>query len=231
MFEKLKSIAKQAGGYAATVVLTSVIASGIVLFNGYVVKGPDPLPPPAPVIDVDVESWAVYDTKGTRITDANIEKAFSAVEIGTFYADGRAKPGKKGKRFKVTVENDGPTTTPVVIDPNKPPVVNPNTPPVETPVIPFPSKTDRVTYVYEKDDGTPPPAVAKAIDTLHRQGITATIFEEDATDGTGQTPDQYKIAVDAARKSGLPSLVVQAGQVVKSTVKVTTEQQVLEAAK
>ncbi len=215
--------------HALSGVAVAAIAGSIALFNGYVVKGPDPLPPPAPVIDVDVESWAVYDVNKTRITDANIEKAFSAVEIGTFYADGRAKPGKKGKRFKVTVENDGPTTTPVVIDPNKPTPNKPDEP--ETPVTPF-RKTDRVTYVYEKDDGTPPPAVAKAIDTLHRQGITATIFEEDTTDGTGQTPDQYKIALDAARKSGLPSLVVQAGPVVKLVnTKPTTEADVIEAAK
>lgn len=89
----------------------------------------------------------------------------------------------------------------------------------------------KVTYVYEKDDGGIPSGVAAAISKLNQQGIEATVFEEDTTDSTGDTPEQYKIAKEAAQKAGLPALVVQSGNTAKAIKGVTTEQQVLEAAK
>lgn len=94
------------------------------------------------------------------------------------------------------------------------------------------AKVTAVVYVYEKDEGSVPPAVLAALDRLNRQGVVATAFEEDTVDGSGETPEQYKIALADARKAGLPALVVLAGdrfvRVVKSP---KTEEEVLEAAK
>lgn len=94
-----------------------------------------------------------------------------------------------------------------------------------------PSKVDRVTYV--RDEKTPTPAgVSAALAELNTQGILATEFPDDATDGDGDVPEQYKIALPAARTSGVPSLVVQAGDKVLRTLKApTTKEQVLEVAK
>lgn len=107
----------------------------------------------------------------------------------------------------------------------------PAKPPV-APVEPAPSlKPTMATYVYEKDNGTPPSSVAAGLDKLNRQGILATAFEEDTKDGNGNTPAQYVIALAEAKKAGLPALVVQAGDKVLRVVKVSTEAEVLEAAK
>lgn len=100
------------------------------------------------------------------------------------------------------------------------------------PSIVAPTQPTAVTYVYEKDAGGIPSGVASGISKLNAQGILATTFEEDTTDGSGETPEQYKAAKEAATKAGLPALVVQAGNVATKVVKgPTTEQHVLEAAK
>jgi hypothetical protein len=92
-----------------------------------------------------------------------------------------------------------------------------------------PAPTD-VTYIYEKDDGPVPKPVQKGLDTLNRQNIVATAIDDDTTDGTGETPAQYKISLPAAKAAGLPTLVVMAGDKVVRTVKnPTTEADVVEA--
>lgn len=95
-------------------------------------------------------------------------------------------------------------------------------------------KVDRVTYVYEKDDGGVPPQIAKAMMDMNAVGIVATEFEDDTVDGDGQVPDQHKVADTAAKDVGQPCLVSQAGEkvirVIKTT-KATTYEQAMEAAK
>jgi len=94
---------------------------------------------------------------------------------------------------------------------------------------PFATAT-AATYVYEKDDGGVPPPVAAALDKLNRErpGFVASPFEDDTVDGAGETPEQYKVAKDAAKK--LPSLVVQAGtKVLKVVEDPKTLEQVMEA--
>jgi hypothetical protein len=56
-------------------------------------------------------------------------------------------------------------------------------------VVVEPVKPDRVVYVYEKDD-------------------TAVPSEVMVVDGNGEVPDQYKVAIDAARLAGLPAFVL-----------------------
>lgn len=86
-------------------------------------------------------------------------------------------------------------------------------------------------YVYEKDDGGVPAAITVGVNRLNRERrIIATLLEDDTTDGTGDVPDQYRPALDAARKAGLPALVVLSGATVLRVVKApTTEAAVMEA--
>lgn len=86
-------------------------------------------------------------------------------------------------------------------------------------------------YVYEKDGGSPPPFVAVAVNRLNRERrIVATLLEADTTDGDDDVPDQYRAALEAARKAGLPAVVALAGQtVLRVTAKPATEAAVMEA--
>jgi len=85
--------------------------------------------------------------------------------------------------------------------------------------VPTPSNA-AVTYVYEKDQNTPPAAVLSGLDRLNREKkLRATIFEQDTRDGDGDVPDQYKVALAEAKKTGLPSLIVTAGERVIKVVK------------
>lgn len=97
------------------------------------------------------------------------------------------------------------------------------------------SDVDRVTYVYEKDDTVVPKPVAFALQKLNEdaaKGIIASEFEKDTLNGNGQIPEQYKIALEAAKGAGLPALVVQAGEkVVKIVKNPSTEEHVAEALK
>lgn len=118
----------------------------------------------------------------------------------------------------------------VALGPFQPPI-DPDKPPPDPPVDPN-QKTTQVTFVFEKDSSNTPRQVALALQRLNAAGVLATEFEEDATDGNGEVPDQYKIALEAARKAGLPALVVQSGNVVKRVIQnPTTTEQVMEAAK
>lgn len=93
------------------------------------------------------------------------------------------------------------------------------------------TKATAATYVYEKDDTAIPVGVSTGLNRLNREkGIRATLFEDDTVDGDGDVPDQYKAALDAAVKAGLPAFVVQSGDKVLTVVKApTTETQLLEA--
>lgn len=86
-------------------------------------------------------------------------------------------------------------------------------------------------YVYEKDSSAVPPFVTTAINRLNRERkVMATLFEADTTDGTGDVPDQYRLALAAAKKAGLPAVVALAGQtVLRVTPAPATEAAVLEA--
>lgn len=94
-------------------------------------------------------------------------------------------------------------------------------------------KVDKAVYVYEKDDGPVPPKVAGALNKLKAEGkIDTSEFEKDTTTGSGSVPAQFKSAREAAIKSGLPALVVQAGETIVRVVKSPkTEQEVFDAVK
>jgi len=94
-----------------------------------------------------------------------------------------------------------------------------------------PAKITAVTYVHD-EKAVIPAGVSAALNELNAQGIVATAYPDDATDGDDQVPDQYKLTLPAAKATGIPCLVVQAGDKVLRTVKgPTTKEQVLEAIK
>jgi len=99
------------------------------------------------------------------------------------------------------------------------------------PWLPISTKATAATYVYEKDQHAIPSGVLAGLDKLNRERkIVATVFEQDTRDGAGEVPDQYRVPLAAALKSGLPSLVVTGGDKVIRTVQTpTTEAQVWEA--
>ena len=97
-------------------------------------------------------------------------------------------------------------------------------------IVPPTNNVTAVVYVFEKDDTAVPGAVSFAMDKINRDGIEATIFDDDIVDGTGEVPDQYAVPLSEARKVGLPALVVMSGDKVVRVVKApTTEQAVMEA--
>ena len=72
--------------------------------------------------------------------------------------------------------------------------------------------------------------MAEALNALNGQGVIATEFEIDTTDGAGEVPVQYSKSVAAARQAGLPCLVVEAGgNVVRTIPNPTTLEAVMEA--
>lgn len=92
-------------------------------------------------------------------------------------------------------------------------------------------KATAATFIYEKDDHAVPDPVHFALQQLNaKHGIIATAIDQNVVDGTGDTPEQYKVPLAEAKKVGLPTLVVMAGaEVVKVVKNPTTEAAVLEA--
>lgn len=86
-------------------------------------------------------------------------------------------------------------------------------------------------YVYEKNESAVPPGVSMGLNRLNRERkIVATMFEVDTVDGSGQVPDQYKPAVEAARQKSIPALVVLSGSTVLKVVEAPkTEHEVVRA--
>jgi hypothetical protein len=83
-----------------------------------------------------------------------------------------------------------------------------------------PSTVTAVVYVYEKDESAIPVGVTSGINRLNRERkVRATLFERDTVDGFGKTPEQYRPALDAARRESIPALVVLSGTSVVRVVK------------
>ena len=141
---------------------------------------------------------------------------------GTYYVrcdviDWNAKKASKVRK-KFTV---GPAPVPTP---------QPNPTPQPTPI----QAATAVTYIYEKDQNSVPPQVLSGLNRLNReQGIVATIFEVDTKDGTGDTPEQYKVPVAAAKTAGLPTLVTtgKERQVLRVIRNPKSEAEVMEAVK
>lgn len=113
------------------------------------------------------------------------------------------------------------------------PQPSPNDP---NPDQPLPNnRVSRVTYVWDEDKSAVPHLVAKALQRLNADfpgSLVASEFEDSTVDGTGDVPEQYKVALEAARKAGLPALVIQSGSTVLRVItNPKTEQDVQDAVK
>lgn len=95
--------------------------------------------------------------------------------------------------------------------------------------LPFATEPDQGYYVRRARTAIPAP-VASALNKLNAKGIKAEEVSGSAVDGTGEVPDQHKIAIAAAIDAGIPAFVVQAGdRVVKVIKSPTTEEDILNA--
>ena len=98
-------------------------------------------------------------------------------------------------------------------------------------VVVAPAEVTACVLVYEKDDHAIAPDIRAALNTLNRRGILATVLEADTVAGDGQVPTQYRLPLEAARKAGLPCLVVMAGETVLRAVANPTAKHVEEVGK
>lgn len=104
-----------------------------------------------------------------------------------------------------------------------------NPPPAASPI--------RATYVYEKDQSAVPKPIAAALAQLNRRAaepggpsVVATEFEDDALNGDDEPPAQYAAALAAARKAGLPALVLERSGKVRRVLQAPTRlQEVIDA--
>jgi len=93
-------------------------------------------------------------------------------------------------------------------------------------------KPTKATYIYEQRAGSVPSAVLSALNTLNRSGIVATPVDQHVLGGGDSIPAQYVVAMEEAKKAGIPCLVVEYSTGPPKVVKApTTAEQVLEAAK
>jgi len=110
-----------------------------------------------------------------------------------------------------------------------------NDPPTNPPVEPPTTKATAAVYIYEKDQSSIPRPVAAALQAINADaslGITASEFEQNSTTGLNQVSAQYRVALERARKEGLPCLVVMGGGAVLRVVDdPKTESEVMEAIK
>lgn len=180
----------------------------------------EPLTEPAPVgpLYIDgpdvclpgeqIELKAVGDAKWVRWAkiapfagpyNADRVVVFTSQQPGvfTFSIAGDVNGKGEGDEHVVTVGTPKP---PVVVTPDKPPVVQPDPT----------TKATRATYVYEQRRGSPPPPVLAALSRLNVPGgFVASAIDQDVISGKGQVPAQYAAALEAAKKAGLPCLVVE----------------------
>jgi hypothetical protein len=67
---------------------------------------------------------------------------------------------------------------------------------------------DKAVIVYESAEYTVPPFIA---DTLQQSGIDARVVDQHVVTGEGKTPADVAPAIEAAKKNGLPRLVLMRG--------------------
>lgn len=173
---------------------------------------PVPVTPP-PEVKPNVSVKRAFSKKDGKVqpdevtTDlaAVINRGIGEYELKSFI------PGEDEVVYTVSVRGGkAPRPPPVVVDP-----VTPIVPAPPGPVI----KGTQVTYVFEKDDTAVPSYVYGAFQKLGTRISLAATFEKDTVDGTGETPEQYKVPREAAMKAGLPALVYTKDSAVIKVVK------------
>ncbi len=218
----MKDFAKDALKYTIGPVLAVVLLFGALKFsppqstvvpNLPTVNTPAPEDRPAEPPAKIIRSFV---TKNDSVIDVELEAKITAVmesgADGEYHYVGYPDKGKLKRKRIVIQDLDAPppAVPPVVVSP--PATPGPSTP---GPVI----KGSQITYVYEKDDGAVPPHIYGALQTLATKVSLASTFEEDTVDGSGETPDQFKLPLAEAKKEGLPALVYTKDSAVIKVIK------------
>lgn len=226
--------------------LTAWLAGAVMMFS-------EPSSPPAPTPAVATDTELAIEIQGSKAVEIGETAVLRAVgnfdrcgwiseqpinkfDGGLTATFSTARPGVYrfylyGAKCGGTVLS-GDTYWDVVV--GTPDPVKPDPDPVkpEPPVVkPDPTRRAlRATYVYEQRQGSVPPAVAAALSELNVQGLVASPIDQGVLNGKGQIPAQYAVALDAAKKAGIPCLVVEFSAGAPRIVpKPTTKAQVLEA--
>jgi hypothetical protein len=185
-------------------------------------------PPAKPLVFTTTDTDVLKD--GKKLSDEKAKPVIDVANLGDGEYIVRFSPVGENEVYRKVIVSGGTAPRPPPTDPVKPKPDTPVTPPVDPN-----TKVTAVTYVYEKDQSGIPNHVSTALNKINRDSgfkIVATIFEDDSTNGPGNVPAQYKAAYEAAKKEGLPVVVVTAGgKVVRSVKAPKTEQEILEAAK
>ncbi len=195
--------------------IIAVVASVVGYIVSFLMPTSEVLPTP--------EQWFV--TRDRVVIDSpDVVAVAKNLEPGNYQVFGYPKEGKITE-FAITITDK--------LQPVEPTPPKPDEPKPEPPKPPVTTKATTATYVYEKDDTALIPAVLSGLNRLNREKkIIATLYEDDNTNGKNAIPEQYKLAYDAAKKAGLPVLIITDGTNVLNVVKApTTEQQVWEAVK
>lgn len=100
------------------------------------------------------------------------------------------------------------------------------------PTPPVTTTADMVAVVYESDDtGLPKPYVTGALNELKAKGLEVRLFDDDVTTGDGKVPTSIAPIIKAARKNGLPALVVMSkGKIVKAVNLPATKEEIVRLA-
>lgn len=112
-------------------------------------------------------------------------------------------------------------SNPGLLDAIRPPQPNP------TPIVQ--AKAIRATFVFEKSAGVPPAEVMEALRNLVDSGVASSAVDQDVTNGDGNTPKQYEIAIREGKKFGIPCLVVEFDDGTFTVAKATTADDVKKA--
>jgi hypothetical protein len=162
-------------------------------------------------------------------TDLSLGLGAQSVRFRVFFT-----PSKGGTYFLILHDANAAViaTKRIIVGPVEVVTPAPN-PPSPSPIIPN-QKATQATFIYEKSSHQLPSQVLSALSKLNTDragsGFVASSFEQDTKNADGSTPKQYRVALEAAKKEGLPCLVVQAGDMVLKVVKgPTTAEQVMEA--
>jgi len=185
------------------------------LYSAVMAPAPEPLPTPA--------AW--YVVRDNQVIESpSVIAVAESLEDGSYKLIGFPKIGKITERNILISGENVPTPEPPKPEPPKP------EPPKPEPVVPV-LKATAATYVYEKDATAITAGVMAGLNRLNREKkLIASLYEDDNTNGKDSVPAQYRVALEAAKKAGLPALIITNGDTVLNVVKApVTEQQVWEA--
>jgi hypothetical protein len=176
------------------------------------IRQPDAIAPVKPA-EID-ESRSHVTRNNVTLTDNEAKAIIAAVKLGDGSYVVSSFPVGSKPVVKTLVVGSGP-------EPLRPSLPKPGPEPT-TPSEPAPSAVTMVVYIYEKDQGGVPSQVMAGLNKVNRDSgfkIKAVTHEHDSKNGKSDIPKEYKPAMSESEKTGLPVLVVLAGDKVFRSIK------------